>query len=228
MKKKTIWIGSGIGIVLIFVIVFFCLFQGRKSAYSCEKIPLAKGKLSWGMSTEEVIAAMGEPSSIEQEEYCDTLTYDMDLSSDFGNCTQAVFYVGKDDRSYNGEKFSSGLAGVMLTVDNSSQEAILEKLTDFYGELSPDGGTTLIETQLQEENPDYFYQYHFCETWRAETLPEDVFGRLQQVQSRIPDNSNIPIEKDEPLMYVNFTGVEGYPCTIILRANPFTSYLKIK
>lgn len=228
MKKKKIWIGSVIGILLFLVIVFLFLYRGRKSPYSCEQIPLADGKLSWGMSTDEVIAAVGEPSSIEHEEYGDILTYDMTLPCDFGKCTQANLYIGIDEKAYDGEKFSSGLGTVMFTIDNGSKEAILEELTDFYGELSPDGGTTTMEMQLKEANPDYFYQYHFCEAWRAGTLPEDTFSRLQQVQKTIPDSINVPIEKDAPLMYVNFSGVDGNPCTIMLDADAYTSYLQVK
>lgn len=226
MNKKRISIGLVTGILLIAAIVFLYGYNSKKSTYSCYRIPLADGKLSWGMDTAEVIDAVGEPSSITQVEYGNILTYDIALPCDFGNCVQAVFYIGIDDKTYANEKISSGLKGIDITVDNGSKDAILEKVSDFYGELSPDGGETVMEMQFAAVNPDYFYQYHFCESWRLDTLPEDAFNRLLQVQT--PDRMDAPIDKKTRLMYVDFWGTNGYPCTIRLDAAILTSYLNIE
>ena len=219
--------GSVISILLIVTLAFLCRYSSKRNTYSCYQIPLADGKLIWGMDTAEVIAVAGEPSSIKQEEYNDILTYDMALPSDLGNCIKAVFYIGIDDKTCAGEKFSSGLRIIEITVDNGSKEAILEKLSNIYGELSPDGGETQMEAQFKAVNPDYFYQYHFCENWRVETLPEDTFNRLLQVQETALDRVNITVDKNTPLMYVNFWGTDGYPCTIKLDATILASYLNV-
>lgn len=232
MNKKKVWIGSAIGVVLIFVMVFLYIQFNRKDPYSCCRIPLCDGKLRWGIDTSEVISVVGEPSSIEHGEGGDVLTYDAGLPCDFGNCTQVLFTIRTDDKIYDGETFSSGLVYIQMIIDNkgyNSKDAAIQEVADFYGELSPDGGETNVELQLKETNEDFYYQNHFCEAWRAETLPEDAFERLSQVkETQIPDNANIPLEKTTRLMDVGFMGTESNPYKIWLNADVLTSYLYLE
>ena len=228
INRKKGLVGAVIGMVLILAIVLLGRYSSKKSEYSCCRIPLFDGRLSWGMDTDEVIAVAGEPSSIEHSEYGDTLTYDMALPCDLGNCVEAVFIIGFDNRVYNDEIISTGLGDIELTVELDSKDAVMEELSGFYGELSADGGETQMEAQFKGTNPDFFYQYHFCEEWRAGTLPEETFDRLLQVKQPIPDRIALPMDKDTPLMYVNFWGTEGYPCKIRLEASELASYLYIE
>lgn len=232
MNKKKGLIGLVTGIVLIPVIVFLCIHINRKEAYSCSRIPLCDGRLHWGMDTDEVIAVAGEPSSMEHTAEGDVLTYDTALPCDFGNCTEALFTIRTDDKIYDGEIFSSGLMYIQMAIDNkeqNSKEAIIGEVADFYGELSPEGGETNVEQQLKEENADFYHQNHFCEAWRADTLPEDLFERLSRVkETGIPDNLNIPLEKTTRLMDVGFIGTEGNPYKIWLDADVLTSYLYLE
>lgn len=225
-KRKTLF-GLVLCILSVLAIIFLCRYRQEKNTYSCYRIPLADGKLDWGMDTDEVISIVGEPSSKIHEEYMDVLTYDVLQPCDLGDCIQATFYIGIDDKSYNNGIFSSGLGVIEVTVDNTSKESILKSLVVFYGNLSPDGGETQMEVQLKGVAPGYFNEYHFCEGWRAGTLPEESFDHLSQVRETA-ERVGIPVEKDTPLMYMNFWGTDNGSCTIQLNASVLANYLKVK
>ena len=227
MNKRKILFLLLLGVLLTFTIVFLCKYKKQQNIYSCYHIPLADGKLDWGMDTNELISIAGEPISIKHEEYMDILTYSNFQLCDLGDCTQAVFYIGIDDKSYNNGIFSSGLGGIELTVDDGSKESILKSLVGFYGNLSPHGGETQMETQLKDANPGYFNQYHFREEWRAGNLPEKSFNRLSQVKETA-ERMGVLVEKDTPLMYMNFWETDGSPCTIHINASVLASYLKVE
>lgn len=228
MNKRKALLGLTLSILsVVLAIVFLCKYKQQKNTYSCYQIPLAEGRLGWGMDTEEVISIAGEPSSIEHEEYMDKLTYNTLQSCDLGSCTQAIFYIGIDDKSYNNEIFSSGLGVIEVMADDVLKESILKALAGFYGDLSPDGGETQLDAQLKRANPEYFNQYHFCEEWKLETLPEESYNRLLQVQETA-ERARVPLAKDTPLMYMNFWGTDGGPCTVQLNASVLTNYLKVK
>ena len=228
MNRKKVLFGLVLSVALVLAIVFWGRYSNTKSIYSCYQIPIVDGKLSWGMDTAKVISVIGEPSSVKHEEYVDILTYDTCLPCELGICTQAVFYIGIEDKIYADERFSSGLGVIEITVEDSSQKSILNSLSDIYGDLSPDGGETQMEAQFKNTNPDYFNQYHFCEEWKASTLPQDSFNRLSQVQETVTDRVGIPVDKSTPLMYVNFWGTDGNPCTIQLNASVLAVYLNTK
>lgn len=195
--------------------------------YSCYQIPIADGQINWGMNTDEVIKVLGDPALLESGDYGDTLTYDITWSGELGNYSQVVLYIGIDDKVYNDEQFSSGLLAAEMIIDDATKESILGSLADFYGELSPEGGETPIEIQLKEANPDYFYQYHFCDEWKAGMLAEASLERLKQVQ-QAADRISVPVDEKTPLMYVNFWGVDHNLCSIMLNASVLSSYLHVE
>lgn len=226
------------------VIVFLANPAGReKPPFTCYEIPLGDGALSWGMSREEIERALGEPDLVEESEGGVALTWDTQRATELGDCSQLTLYVGinnltepgarggKDapeaegaatvDGAFDaenaaGEKFSAGLCGLMMTIEQTGREEMLEKISDFYGELSPQGGATQMEAQLRQGVPGYFNETHFCEDWRLSGLPREEYDRLAAVfRANKPDR---PIDGEDLLMYVNIWGVENQePCPCVVQ-----------
>ena len=199
---------------------------GYRDGLSCYDIPLGEGRLFWGMSREELTAVMGEPSAEEVSEAGTTMTYDISkdgalMDTELGGGSQAIFYVGDhnltDPEDMGGEKLSSGLCGIMMTLNFATKERILDRLSDFYGELSPSGGGTSMEMQLRQANPGYFNETHFCEAWRIGNLPDEEYERLTAVFRA--NEEDRPIDGENLLMYIYIWGVEegdSYPCVVQL------------
>ncbi|MCI9095535.1 MAG: hypothetical protein HFI95_04880 [Lachnospiraceae bacterium] len=199
---------------------------GYRDGLSCYDIPLGEGRLFWGMSREELTAVMGEPSAEEVSEAGTTMTYDISkdgalMDTELGGGSQAIFYVGDhnltDPEDRGGEKLSSGLCGIMMTLSPTTKERILDRLSDFYGELSPSGGGTSMEMQLRQANPGYFNETHFCEAWRIGNLPDEEYERLTAVFRA--NEEDRPIDGENLLMYIYIWGVEegdSYPCVVQL------------
>lgn len=187
---------------------------------SCYEIPVGDDQLFWGMSREELTAVFGDPSEEEANEYGTTMTYDMPIQSRLGESSQMVLYVGirnvTDPGAPEGEKLSNGLCGIMMTLAPTTRETVLEKIEDFYGELSPEGGSTKMEAQLQQGVPSYFNEVHFCEDWRVGNLPEEEYRELAE---RCEINRGRKLGEDDLLMSVYLWGVEegeAYPCVVQL------------
>ncbi len=229
LYKKTGKITAIFAMALCLLIAVFLTAnpQGNKrnSSYSCYDIPIGDGRLQWGMSSDQVSAVLGTPSHMETQSSAHILTYDTPVTGSLGICSQTVLYIGIDNLG-DDEPLSSGLGAIIMTMEDTSKESMLGKLADFYGPLSPEGGETLIEIQLKAANPDYFYQYHFCDEWKAETLPENSFHRLTEIYSGSTETPHRILDKDDPLMYINLWGVDHYSCTVQLNASVLACYLQ--
>lgn len=196
--------------------------KSRADLYSCYKLPIGGGALEWGMSADEIAAIFGEPSSMERSNAGVALTYNTQIPGSLGDCSGVVFYVGENNLTdSDGTVYSAGLCNLIMTIDDTTKEELLSKMTDFYGKLSPSGGSTQMEFQLKQANPDYFNEAHFCESWKIGNLPQKEYDRLVQVyrQSLTPSR---PIDENRSLMWICFRGVatdSTYTCTVQLDAS---------
>lgn len=195
--------------------------EGYQAGFTCFDIPVGDGRLYWGMSREELTQILGEPSSEEVSGGGTTMIYDAPMEGELGGCSQVVFYGGiqdlTDPQDRGGEKRSSGLCGIMMTLEPTTKERVLEYLADFYGELSPLGGGTSMEMQLRQANPGYFNETHFCEAWRIGNLPKEEYERLTAVFRA--NKEGRPIDEENLLMCIYLWGVEegdSYPCVVQL------------
>ena len=214
-----------LGTAVIIMIIALISNPGPKTGlalYSCHKLPIGNGELSWGMSADEIQSLFGEPASTERSEAGIALTYETPIPGSLGNCSNVTFYVGENNlKNTDGESFSAGLCNLVMTIDSSTKEEVLSKITDFYGELSPSGGSTLMEAQLKEGVPDYFNEAHFCEGWKIGTLPQEEYDRLVQTYqaSLVPSR---PIGENRSLLWIYVWGVaadDTYPCVVQLDAS---------
>ena len=213
------------GAVVLVVIIALISNPGakhREDIYSCYRLPIGGGEPSWGMSADEIQSLFGEPAAAEHSEAGVALTYETPIPGSLGNCSNVTFYVGENNlKNADGESFSAGLCNLIMTIDNSTKEEVLSKITDFYGELSPSGGSTLMEAQLKAGVPDYFNEAHFCEAWKIGTLPQEEYDRLVQTYqaSLVPGR---PIDESRSLLWIYVWGVaadDTYPCVVQLDAS---------
>ena len=213
------------GAVVLVVIIALISNPGakhREDIYSCHRLPIGGGELSWGMSADEIQSLFGEPAAAEHSEAGVALTYETPIPGSLGNCSNVTFYVGENNlKNADGESLSGGLCNLIMTIDNSTKEEVLSKITDFYGELSPSGGSTLMEAQLKAGVPDYFNEAHFCEAWKIGTLPQEEYDRLVQTYqaSLVPGR---PIDESRSLLWIYVWGVaadDTYPCVVQLDAS---------
>lgn len=220
MRSKTIKVSaiSLLCVCLILVAVLLVLNKKEESAYSCYYIPVGDGKLSWGMNKEEIVAVMGEPTSVEDKEYGFHLTYDIPISSKLGSCSKLILYVGYD-KSTDAEQ-QNGLGGLIsleMEIYGTTKEAVIEKLSMFYGDLT--GGSNQIERDLQKANTDYFNKTYYSDEWKIGTLSEAEYNQLVQSYQKI--FSGILLDEEESLMYIMISGVEvgdAYTCNVRLDA----------
>lgn len=222
-KKAAMILGTAC--LVVFVILIANPQKSNQTGYraglSCYDIPVGDGRLFWGMSQEELTAVLGEPSTEEVSNAGTTMTYDIPIDGELGISSQAVFYVGirnlTDPENMEGERLSAGLCGIMMTLSPTTREKVLENIRDFYGELSPSGGSTSMEMQLRQGNPGYFRESHFCDNWRVGNLLDSEYERLVAVFRA--NQEGRPIDEEKLLMYIYIWGVEegdSYPCVVQL------------
>lgn len=218
MKKKQ---GGILALVIVCalagVLIIWAVRPQKRDTYN--KIPIEEGRFAWGIGVEEIIGILGEPTVTETEDEGTILTYDETFPNALGNCTRLVLGVGENDLTAEGRQLSSGLCYIMLEIEDTTKESILERLTDFYGTLSADGGSTQMEQSLKQANAFYFNESHFCEEWRAKNLPEEVYGQLAEVYEA--NGEGIVPDEREPLMWISLSGIaegETYTCNVGLHA----------
>ncbi|MCD8396622.1 MAG: M56 family metallopeptidase [Lachnospiraceae bacterium] len=200
------------------------------NAYSCDQIPLLDDQLSWGMTKEEAVEVLGTPTSAEESEYGVTYTWEYEdaLESGLGDCSQLVLYIGENNLTNEaGAVFSQGLMNVSLTVDGTAKETILESLESVYGTFSEESGSTALESQLKDSLPDYFNEYYFCDGWSVETLDEEEYALLAEIQEATSEWMGLkrPVGEGAVLADITLSGTvsdEPYSCTVTIAADYLT------
>lgn len=200
------------------------------NVYSCDQIPLLDGQLSWGMTKEEAVEILGTPTSEEESEYGVTYTWEYEdaLESGLGDCSQLVLYIGENNlTNESGAVFSQGLIEVSLIVDGTTKETILESLEAIYGTFSEESGSTALENQLKDSLPDYFNEYYFCDGWSVETLGEEDYALLAEVQEATSEWMGLkrPVGEGDVLADITLSGTvsdEPYSCTVTIAADDLT------
>jgi len=221
MRSKKIKFGAILLLCVCLMLVAALLVLQKKdeSAYSCYYIPVGDGKLSWGMSKEEIIAVMGEPASVEDKEYGFDLTYDILIPSKLGSCSNLILYVGLDNSTEAEQQtVKCGLVSLEMEIYDTTEETVIEKLSTFYGNLT--GGSTQMELDLQKADPDYFNKRYYCNEWMLGTLPEEEYNQLVQLYQKITEG--ILLDEGKSLMYIRISGIEvgdAYTCNVSLDAN---------
>lgn len=202
------------------VVIFVAIHKQESSMYSCRNIPVGADKLNWGMTVEEIIEVLGEPFSISEEDFGNTLVYNVLLPCDLGTCSQVVLSVGKSDLTdSSGKKVSSGLCNIIMSIDNTTKEDVLDALSNYYGDLSSDGGSTQMELSLKEANADYFNEWHFCDEWRVGNLSDEEYRQLKEFYNR--NREGMQLDAGDPLVGMVISGVEEgevYTCMVQLNA----------
>lgn len=204
--------------VYLLLIMLLCTACGsKKDRFSCQNIPVGDGKLSWGMNADEIKAVLGSPLS--EEDYasgngtCMTYEYSTPVDSGLGKCSGVVFHVAQEKDGIG------GLAAIEMTVDATTKESVVENLADFYGELSPDSGSTQMERDLKKANPDYFNEAYWCDAWTLQTLTDEEFNKITDAYSAMTEDSYASLKKDALLMDINISGTQSedrYSCIIRL------------
>ena len=133
----------------LLVLVILCTTCGNKNErYSRQNILVGDGRLNWGMSTDEIKEVLGNPTLEAAYEYgngiCMTYEYGTPVKCGLGACSGFVLYVGEKKDGFG------GLATIEMTMDKTTKESVVEKLADFYGELSPRGRSTQMERDLKK------------------------------------------------------------------------------
>lgn len=204
---------------LLLTIILCTACGGKKERYSCQNIPIGDGKLSWGMNADEIMAVLGSPLSEEDVSVngaCMIYEYGTPVECGLGKCSGVALYVAQEKEGIG------GLVAIEMTVDATTKASVVEKLTDFYGELSPDSGSTKLEGDLKKANPDYFNEAYWCDAWALETLTDEEFDRMADAYSAMTEDGDASLKKDALLMDVNISGIQSedrYSCVIRLYAN---------
>ncbi|MDE6921160.1 MAG: hypothetical protein K2P89_14850 [Lachnospiraceae bacterium] len=204
---------------LLLTIILCTACGGKKERYSCQNIPIGDGKLSWGMNADEIMAVLGSPLSEEDVSVngaCMIYEYGTPVECGLGKCSGVALYVAQEKEGIG------GLVAIEMTVDATTKASVVEKLTDFYGELSPDSGSTKLEGDLKKANPDYFNEAYWCDAWALETLTDEEFDRMADAYSAMTEDGDASLKKDTLLMDVNISGIQSedrYSCVIRLYGN---------
>ncbi|MCC8101168.1 MAG: M56 family metallopeptidase [Clostridiales bacterium] len=200
------------------------------NAYSCDQIPILDGQLTWGMTKEEAVGILGTPTSAEESEYGVTYTWEYEeaLESGLGDCSQLVLYIGENNlTNESGAVFSRGLIEVSLVVDGTTKESILESLEAVYGTFSEESGSTALESQFKDSLPDYFNEYYFCDGWSVETLGEEDYTLLAEIEEATSEWMGLkqPVAEGAVLADITLSGTvsdEPYSCTVTIAADYLT------
>lgn len=225
-RRRNIAIGLCIGAVLLLVLII-CLVKNRDVTYTCEKLPVYNGKLSWGMNADEVVSIIGEADTRKEETEGLSLIYEGAIPCEFGEASALTLYFGRDNlKAADGQSVSGGLCNMAITIDRATKEEVLKLLEDFYGTLSASGGSTQMELSLKKAEPNYFNEYHFCDEWKIQNLPDEKYAELSEVYE---ESTGAPVNKDAELMGINISGIatgEVYSCNIQLDAFIWTCLLE--
>ncbi len=204
---------------LLLTIILCTACGGKKERYSCQNIPIGDGKLSWGMNADEIMAVLGSPLSEEDVSVngaCMIYEYGTPVECGLGKCSGVALYVAQEKEGIG------GLVAIEMTVDATTKASVVENLADFYGELSPDSGSTKLEGDLKKANPDYFNEAYWCDAWALETLTDEEFDRMADAYSAMTEDGDASLKKDALLMDVNISGIQSedrYSCVIRLYGN---------
>lgn len=204
------------------------LLPDGKQAEGEYSIPVAEGKLSWGMSADEVTAVLGDPTQTEVNESGTTLTYEKTMSGELGDYSKVVLYIGENDLTNRDETVvSSGLCSMTLYVDQTTKEAVLDAATAFYGAL--EGGSTQMELDLKKTNENYFNEWYVHADWKVSNLSEEEYERLEAFYAK--NRVGSVLTKEDTLLGINVSGVaegKSYPCVVELHATEYVMYQVMK
>lgn len=125
MKKRNAGIGICIGAVLMLALIIWFV-KSRETTYTCEKLPIYNGKLSWGMDADEVISLIGEADTRKEDADGLALIYEGDIPCEFGEASALTLYFGCDNlKNSDGKSYSSGLCNMVITFDYTTKKAVL-------------------------------------------------------------------------------------------------------
>lgn len=222
MKKRNAGIGICIGAVLMLALIIWFV-KSRETTYTCERLPIYNGKLSWGMDADEVISLIGEADTRKEDVDGLALIYEGAIPCEFGEASALTLYFGRDNlKKSDGKSYSSGLCNMVITFDYTTKKAVLSQIEDFYGTLSVSGGSTQMELSLKAAEQNYFNEYHFCDEWKIKNLSDEEYAELSKVYE---ESTGTPINKEAELMGINISGVasgESYLCNVQLDAFVWT------
>lgn len=228
MKRKMLNLGLILFLVLFALIIIIQIYNRKKTVDSYNEIPLGNGQINWGMSTDELIGILGDPTSMASDEFQDTLTYDTTISSELGSCSSLVLYVGKkgDEVTHDTNDFEKpGLGLIEMIIEDTTKEKVVKSLNKIYGELVIQN--TEMEIALQKSKPEYFNKRLYTEKWYAGELPNDTYSQLEKIYLSSP--GDMVMDKKSLLFNVIVSGVEdgkSYSCKVQLNG-VLLSYLKM-
>lgn len=227
-KKIVPYIVSILLICLVLTVIAVVMVRRNADTYAEIGVPVGEDQLSWGMSADKITEILGEPTNVEEGEYGSTLTYTSQMSSDIGNVSELIVAVAKNDiDDGNGVKLDRGLCYIGMTVEDTTKDLVLEKLSDFYGPLSEDGGSTQMELDFKQVNPNYFIESHYRDEWKITNLPTDEYERLETLFNA---NRDGVLDQRPPLVWFSVGGIdegETYSCRVDIYAELLT-FLKAK
>ncbi len=203
---------------LLSLIIFF-IFQrnNEDSGYSYNYIPVGNGSLSWGMEKEEIIGLLGNPTTLEESEYDYIMTYEMPITCTLGSCSNLVLSLGKGIQAIpDVQTVPYGLTYIVITIDDSTVDAVTERLFTLYGDLT--GGATQMELDLKGTNPGLFNKRFYNTDWKLNLLPEEDRNLLFPPDQKTTD---LRVSEGSYLLNIGLGGFatgDSYPCTINLDA----------
>lgn len=227
-KKAVPYVISILVVCLVLTIIAVVLVKSNGDKYAEIGVPVGENQLSWGMSADQITEILGEPTSVEETEYGSTLTYAVQMSSDIGNISELTLDIAeKDLDDGNGVKLDRGLCYIGMIVENTTKDSVLKRLSDFYGTLSKDGGSTQMELDFKQVDPKYFIESHYRDEWKVTNLPADEYKRLETLFN---ENRDGVLDQRPPLVWFSVAGIEEgetYACRVGIYAELLT-FLKAK
>ena len=226
---------------------------GRMKKHDFTSIPVENGKLEFGMTEEEIIKLLGEPTERSEETTwkgvrCITLQYERLLDGTliktiFGEAARLklqVYDVNLEDGS--GKEKLMGLNFAEITLPNNEVKAVQEKLAEFYGsepdvevtpglqpilELEGEGGITIRWTDFLLTFPDSQVENLNPKERRQY---ETVVNRYCEEYFGGPDALPKKVENEDQLLEVKLeemqtSGAENSNITIYMSCG-FAQFLK--
>lgn len=178
--------------------------DAEKTSESYMEIPVAQGKLYWGMSEEEIIAVLGEPDERREQSdggmiQVDTviLTYNQPIETALGFKSDSMkLFIDRGTRISDDEIVVKGLESIRFGSADASERETDSSLMDFYGSC---------DEREEKENPlaqlgvpegqlisDRLYHWH---AWEMQNHPElrnkfiETIGASINYQSEITGSS---------------------------------------
>ncbi len=205
-KKLFILLFCVLVLALLLILFFFRNLKGAANDY--DNIPVGGGKLEWGMTKDEIIEVLGEPSNIEEQDSGVFIDYNQQIKCDWGTCSEVKFAVGST--------IPYGLGVIQITIEDTTLETLNDKLDKSYGILTtmPSQG----EEALKQDNPNFFWKTYYSEDWRINMLSEENIADFSEYYKTI---TGFSLDITEPLMSISIHGVadeETYPCKVVIDA----------